>query len=298
MHFRVQNDEMNYGLGMVTRAISPRPAKAAYDGVLIETDEDCLVLTCTDGEISIKAKVSAMIEEEGVALLPARLFAEMMRKQPAGEVDVRVDSNRRAVIRSRGSNTSMACMEAEDFPDINDVSGDHHVALPCKRFRDAISKVLFAVSTDESRKILTGILMEVREKETLLVGLDGFRLALQRIAAENSLPDGKSQISAVAPGKMLGEVGKMMPDSEDDAQITFNSSHIMYSFGAVKVYATLLTGEFIDYQKILPSTWTTEVMVMRSMFSDAIERCSLMAREGKNNLIYLKLSPEGKMEMT
>ncbi|MBQ9196647.1 MAG: DNA polymerase III subunit beta [Clostridia bacterium] len=298
MHFRVQTDEINYGLGMVTRAISARPTKAAYDGVLIETDEDSLVLTCTDGEISIKARVSAMVEEDGLALLPARLFAEMMRKQPAGEVDVRVDDNRRALIRSRGSNTSMACMEAEDFPDVNDVSGEYHVALPCKRLRDAIGKVLFAVSTDESRKILTGILMEVYENEALLVGLDGFRLALQRIEAANALPAGKAMISAVAPGKILGEVGKMLPDSEDDAQITFNSSHIMYSFGAVKVYATLLTGEFIDYQKILPATWTTEVRVMRSELADAIDRCSLMAREGKNNLIYLKLSPEGKMEMT
>ena len=300
MHFRIQTDEMNYGLGMVTRAISARPVKQVYDGVLIETVDDGLLLTCTDGEISIKATVSAVIEEDGCALLPAKLFAEMMRKQPAGEVDVRVDEKMRAAIRSRGSNTSMACMAAEDFPDIRDVAGDHHVTLPCNKFRDSVSKVLFAVSTDESRKILTGILMEVYEKETLLVGLDGFRLSLQRIQAENELPQGiqKDHIHAVAPGRILGEVSKMLPDSEDAANIIFNSSHIMYSFGSVKVYATLLTGEFIDYQKILPTAWTTEALVQRSMFSDSIERCSLMAREGKNNLIYLHLIPDGRMEMT
>lgn len=300
MHFRVQTDEMNYGLGMVTRAIAARPVKQVYDGVLIETTDGALMLTCTDGEISIKAKVNAMVEEDGCALLPAKLFSEMMRKQPAGEVDVRVDDRMRALIRSRGSNTSMACMAAEDFPDIRDVVGENQVELPCKRFRDAIGKVLFAVSTDESRKILTGILMEVYEKETLLVGLDGFRLALQRIEKENALPAAasKGMISAVVPGRILGEVSKMLPDSDDIVSIIFNSSHVMYSFGAVRVYATLLTGEFIDYQKILPSAWSTEVMVMRSLFSDAIERCSLMAREGKNNLIYLHLLPDGRMEMT
>lgn len=298
MLFRVQTDEINYGLGMVTRAISPRPVKQAYDGVLIETTDDGLQLTCTDGEMSIKAQVSALVEEDGCALLPARLFAEMMRKQPAGEVEVRVDERMRAQIKSRGSNTSIACMAAEDFPDIRDVTGDHTVTLPCKRLRDAVSKVLFAVSTDESRKILTGILMKVYEKETLLVGLDGFRLALQRIAAENEITGNRDHIHAVAPGKILGEVSKMLPDSEDKARIVFTSSHIMYEFGSVKVYATLLTGEFIDYQKILPATWTTEVMVERDLFSDAIDRCSLMAREGKNNLIYLKLLPEGRMEMT
>lgn len=299
MHFRVQTDEMNYGLGMATRAVAVRPVKPAYDGVLIETEEDSLLLTCTDGEMTIKARVSAIVEEEGCALLPAKLFAEMMRKQPAGEVDVRVDERMRALIRSRGSHTSIACMQAEDFPEIRDVAGENRVALPCGRFRDAIGKVLFAVSTDESRKILTGILMEVYPSETLLVGLDGFRLALQKITADNvvSVP-GRQSMNAVAPGRILGEVGKMLPDTDDDAQIIFNASHIMYSFGSVRVYATLLTGEFIDYQKILPASWSTEVKVVRSLFSDAIERCSLMAREGKNNLIYLQLRTDGRMEMT
>ena len=300
MHFRVQTDEMNYGLSMVTRAIAARPEKQVYDGVLIETTDEALVLSCTDGEISVKARVNAIVEEDGCALLPAKLFAEMMRKQPAGEVDVRTDERMRAQIRSRGSNTSMACMAAEDFPDISDIPGEHVINLPCNRLRDAIGRVLFAVSTDESRKILTGVLMEVRPEETLLVGLDGFRLALQRIQAENQLPAtaAKGVVSAVVPGRIMGEVGKMLPDSEDAAQITFNSSHIMFSFGPVRVYATLLTGEFIDYQKILPTAWTTEAMVMRSLFSDAIDRCSLMAREGKNNLIYLHLLPDGRMEMT
>ncbi len=300
MHFRVQTDEMNHGLSMVTRAIAARPVKQVYDGVLVETMDDALVLTCPDGEISIKATVSAIVEEDGCALLPAKLFAEMMRKQPAGEVDVRVDERRRALIKSRGSNATIACMAAEDFPDIRDVSGENVVALPCNRFRDAVGKVLFAVSTDESRKILTGVLMEVYENETLMVGVDGFRLALQRIEAENQLPASavKGVIHAVVPGRILGEVSKMLPDCDDMANIVFNSSHIMYSFGAVRVYATLLTGEFIDYRKILPSSWTTEIMVMRSLFSDAIDRCSLMAREGKNNLIYLQLQSGGRMEMT
>ncbi|MBQ2975849.1 MAG: hypothetical protein IJE17_00005, partial [Clostridia bacterium] len=78
MHFRIQTDEINYCLGMVTRAIAPRPVKQVYDGVLIETVDDGLMLTCTDGEISIKARVSAVVEEDGCALLPAKLFAEMM----------------------------------------------------------------------------------------------------------------------------------------------------------------------------------------------------------------------------
>lgn len=301
MRFRVLTDEMNYGLGMVTRAIAPRPVLQVYDGVLIQTMDRGLQLTCTDGEISIKAQVSAIIEEEGCALLPAKLFAEMMRKLPAGDVDVHVDTERRrAAIRTTGSNTSMACMPAEDFPEIGDINGENKVTLPCNKLRTAASRVQFAVSNDESRKILTGILMEVRPDETLFVGLDGFRLALQRVQAENFVPaDAKDgRLQAVVPGRILGEVSKMLPDSEDPASIIFNKSHIMYSFANVRVYATLLTGTFIDYEKILPKMWGTEALISRTALSNAIDRCSLMAREGKNNLIYLKIDDDGRFELT
>lgn len=289
MHFRVQTDEINYCLGMVTRAIAARPIRQAYDGVLIETTDDALVLTCTDGEISIKAKVSAIVEEDGCALLPAKLFAEMMRKQPAGEVDVRIDDRMRALIRSRGSNTSMACMAAEDFPDIRDVMGENVVNLPCKRLRDAISRVLFAVSTDESRKILTGILMEVHPEETLMVGLDGFRLALQRIEGEYQLPEGKDNLAAVVPGRIMGEFCRMLGDTEETATITCSKARMMMTFDNTECFTTLLTGEYIDYRKILPTSSLSEVKLRRDDFIGAIERASLMAREGKNNLLRLTL---------
>ncbi len=300
MRFLVQSDEINYGMGMVTRAVSARPIKQIYDGVLIETDEDGLILTCTDGEISIKARIASTIEEEGCAVLPAKLFAEVMRKQPSGQIEVSVDLRMRAVIRSTGSQTSMVGMEADDFPEIRNIMSEQHVSLPCKRFKDAVSKVMFAVSTDESRKILTGVLMETMPTETLLVGLDGFRLALQRIEAENTLPAACTTgvVSTVIPGRVMNELSRMIPDNDENVDIIFNASHVMVVFGGIRVYATLLTGEFIDYKKILPKQWSTEIAVKRTGFSDAIDRCSLMAREGKNNLVHLHLVQNEPMVIT
>lgn len=300
MHFRVQTDDMNRGMSMVVRALSPRPIKQVYDGVFIETADDGLILTCTDGEITIRANVPAIIEKDGSALLPAKLFHDMMRRQPAGEVDVQVDEKGRAKIKSLGTSSSMAGMDAEDFPDVYDVTAENVVLLPSDRMRDAISKVMFAVSTDESRKILTGVLMEVYPEETLFVGLDGFRLALQRIGRTNTLPArSPNRIACVTPGRIMNEISKMLPDDPDvEVKTTFSESHIMVQFDNTRVYATLLTGEFIDYQKILPKSWTTEIAVERSQFSNAIERCSLMAREGKNNLIYLNMQKDAQLEMT
>lgn len=299
MHIRVQKEDLNYGLGMVTRAIGVRPIRQVYEGVLMETNENGLLLTCTDGEITIKCQIPAEIEEDGVALLPAKLLAEYARRLTPGNVDIKVDSKLRATIRNAGSNTNMSCLEAQDYPDINDVTGDRVLNVPCNDYRDALSRVLFAVSTDEARKILTGVLMDIFPNETLLVALDGFRMALMRLACENSMEMGKNgKVSAVVPSRIMNEICKMLPDSEDDIHIVFNASHIMFCFGAVKVYGTLLTGEFVDYNRILPTEHTSFLQVSRTELGDAIDRCSLMAREGKNNMIYLRLKPGDIVELS
>ena len=291
---------MNYALSMCLRAVTARPVKQIYEGVLIEAQDQGLILTATDGEITVRTRIAAAVEEEGRTLLPAKLFGDLMRYQPDGEVMINVDERGRAQIKSRGTSSSMVSMDGDDFPDIDEIQGGTEVRLNCARLKDAVSKVMFSVSTDESRKILTGVLMEVYPHETILVGLDGFRLAIQRIEQDNSLPEkSPEKLSSVIPGKIMNEIGRMLPDDADaEALLTFTAGRMTVSFGPVMVYASLLTGEFIDYHKILPKNWTTEISLSRDQLSNAIDRCSLMAREGKNNLIHFSIRSDGILEMT
>ncbi len=297
MQFTVYTDEFSYGLGMVTKALPVRAYNQATNCVLLETPDTGLRLTCTDGEITIKADIDAQIAEDGCALLPAKLLADLIRKQSAGDVSVNIDRDCKAGIRIHGSAINMIGMTAEDFPEISDVQPGNVIHLPCGRLREAISKIMFAVSSDESRKVLTGVLMETYRTETRFVCLDGYRLAMQCIGRENPVPEGQELIKAVVPGRVMNEVSKLLPDNNDmDATITYNASHIMFEFGKVKLYASLLTGEYIDYKRILPDKWTTEVNVDRQLFSRAIERCGVIASEGKNKLIYLSIE-NGRMFM-
>ena len=300
MKFSVSTGDMNYALSMCLRAVTARPVKQIYEGVLIEAQDQGLILTATDGEITVRTRIAAAVEEEGRTLLPAKLFGDLMRYQPDGEVMINVDERGRAQIKSRGTSSSMVSMDGDDFPDIDEIQGGTEVRLNCARLKDAVSKVMFSVSTDESRKILTGVLMEVYPHETILVGLDGFRLAIQRIEQDNSLPEkSPEKLSSVIPGKIMNEIGRMLPDDSDaEALLTFTAGRMTVSFGPVMVYASLLTGEFIDYHKILPKNWTTEISLSRDQLSNAIDRCSLMAREGKNNLIHFSIRSDGILEMT
>ena len=297
MLFRINTNDINYAMNMVTRAIAARPVKQNYEGVLIETKDDGIQFTCTDGEITVKTSAAAQISEGGTTVMPAKLLAELMRRQSGGDVEMKIDDNSSALIRSHGSSTNMVGMTAEDFPEISDITGQQ-IKLPCGKLRNAISRVMFAVSTDESRKALTGVLLETYAEETRLVGLDGFRLALQCVEAKNDIPAGKEMISAIIPGRVMNEISRMLPeDHEKEVTLTFNATHMMASFDNVKIYSTLLMGEFIDYKHILPDKRTTEIVVEKAPFGEALERCGLIAREGKNNLIMLNLSENG-MVMT
>ncbi len=290
MKFHVNISEINYGLGMVTRAIAVRPVKQAYECVMMESNPNGLLLTCTDGEITVKTQIASEIAEDGEILLPARLLNELMRRQSGGEAEIDIDDSGRAVIRASGSKTNMIGMSTEDFPVISDVTGGNVIILTCGQLKTAISHVMFAVSNDESHKVLTGVLVECGRTETRLVGLDGFRLSLQCVAAENEVQDGQDVIKAIVPGRIMNELSKMLPDDDEKkVTLTFNQTHIMISFENVKVYTSLLTGEFIDYRHVLPSESSTVVTVEKTPLLEALERCSLMAREGKNNLITLDI---------
>ena len=290
MHFSANAADINAGMSLVSHALSARAMRPIYEGVLIETAEGGIYLTCTDGEMTVRTRVNAVIVEEGVAVMPAKLFGELSRKL-SGEVDIEIDRRFRAEIRAQGSNTSMAGTDAAEFPDVTELNNpEFSIEMPQRQLRDAVSRIMFAVSTDETRRILTGCYIEVFAGETRFVGLDGFRLALQRVEAQNALPEGRESVSAVVPGRILGEFARMLGDNDEPARVSCDRNRFKMTFDDTECYSTLLAGEYINYKQILPTSWQSEVKLRRDDFIGAIERASLMAREGKNNLLRLSLT--------
>ncbi len=291
MRFTVQATDINHGMGLVTRALQPRMAKPAFEGVLIETLEEGVQLTCTNGEMTIKTTVNAMVAEDGCVLLPAKLLSELLRKLE-GEIDIHAEGTERATVSAQGSKTNMLCMDAEEFPDIRDVVGDFTVSLQQRELRDAVGRIIFAISSDETRRILTGCLMEAAAQELRFVCLDGFRLAMQRVYVNHEMPHGKEMLSAILPGAIIGDISRMMGDTDDPVEMHCSGLHLMVSFDRTKVYSPLIPGEYINYKQILPTTWTTALRVDRAAMMGAIERAALMAREGNSNLLRLKIDED------
>lgn len=292
MKFECSAQELMIGLVNATRALGTRPAMQILEGVLLKTGEDEISLTCTDGALSICAHVKATISEAGSVVLPGKLLTEIVRKLPEGTVSMQMNEKMQVVIRCCQSRSTMTGMAADDFPQMKDLFSTHALHLPQKRLREMINKVVFAIAVQESRQALTGCLMEVNREELRLVGLDGFRLALQRMHGDFVLPDGKDSLSAIIPGHVMSEMGRIMSDEEDMVTFHMDNTHLMAVMGSTTLVTTLLAGEYINYRQILPAAWLSRVTVKRKELQDSIERASLMAREGKNNLIRMKAAED------
>ena len=287
MKFECSVQELMVGLINATRALGLRPAMQILEGVMIKTGEEDIFLTCTDGSLSIRSRVKAMVSEQGSVVLPGKLLAEIVRKLPEGIVTMKMNEKMIVTIKCCQSRSTLTGMASEDFPVMKDIIDSYEVELPQKRVREMISKVVFAIAVQESRQALTGCLFEISKEELRLVGLDGFRLSLQRLHGNFSMPDEKEQVTAIIPGHVMNEMGRIMTDEENMISFHLDGTHLMAVIDNTTLITTLLAGEYINYRQILPATWLTRVTVKKKEMQEAIERASLMAREGKNNLIRL-----------
>ena len=278
MKLQCSAQELITGLVNATRALNARPATQVLECVKLATGEDEIFLTCTDGSLTIRARVKAQVEEPGEVLLPGKLFAEIARKLPEGTVTINMNEKLVTTIKCASSRSTLTGMPVSDFPKTLDLINTHALHVPQKRLRDMINRVVFAIAVQESRQTLTGCLMEVTRTELRLVGLDGFRLALQRMHGDFILPDGQSTVKAIIPGHVMGEMSRIM-DDDNEAMITFHmdGTHLMAIIDDTTLITSLLAGEYINYRQILPEKWLTRVTVKRAELSDAIERASLMA---------------------
>lgn len=286
MKLKCKKEDLLSALNIVTRALAPRSTMPALESVYMETVEDGLKLTCTDLQMGIETTIPVDVKEAGRVLLPGRLLLEVVRKMDDADITIRVGENFAATIQCLQGRTTLQGMNAQDFPKLPYVDESAAVTLPQPALKDMIRRTGFAVAVDDARPILTGCLFHAEDKELTVVALDGFRLAMCRHELEET-----SSVNAVAPGKYLSELARVLTDDEEElAHLRFSDNHMAAQVGASTVVIRLLEGEFIRYQQLIPNAYQLSLLVDRIAFSNCIDRAALMAREGKNNLIKLSIA--------
>lgn len=293
MRFTCSVSELVGALTIVTRAIATRSTIQIMEGVLFTSSAEGLRLTCTDLALGIETHISAQFSEEGSVVLPGKLLTEIVRKLPEGEMEVSINDQNIASIRCAGSRTTLSGLPAEEYPALAEVGEAKTIALPQAMLKEMIQRTSFAIAVDETRPILTGCLVESDGHTLSIVAVDGFRLALRKESFTSEIPE----LSVVVPGKLLNEISRILDDSEEMVTLNWGASHLLADIGGTRVLARLLEGEFIKYRQILPTEWMTRATVQKKSLESAIDRASLMAREGKNNLVKMHVE-EGRILIT
>ena len=287
MRFKCSADALIEGLQIATKALPGRTPNQILEGVLIETEGGEVVLTCSDERITIVTRIEADISEQGRGVVPGKLFNEVVRRLSEGDIDISMNDRFVFTVRGSGSRTNIAGQDPDLYPALPHLDNEREIALPQDMLKDMIQKTEFAIAIDDMREVLTGCLLEIAGGDVTMVALDGFRLALRRSRTSDVL----EQFSAIIPGRAVGDIGKLLSDDpEAFANLSFGGNKLHIRLEKTEIYVILVEGEYVQYRQILPQRFATRVVVDLEPFRKGIDRAALIAREGNNNLLILKIA--------
>lgn len=296
MKFSCSQQSLAKALNVVSKAVTSRTTIPILKGILLKvTSEGMLTMAASDLDLSIEKKVEVENFEGGEVVVQAKLFGDIIRKLPNSNVTISYNEGN-VVITCASSEFNIIGMPSDEFPNINiDIDARERIAFDKETLKDMIRKTSFAASIDESRGVITGVLIEMKEKTLNMVALDGFRMA---VARENII-NAKEQ-NIIIPAKILNEISKIISENDvesGDVDLYINEKRAIFVIDDTKVVLRLLEGEFIDYKNILPKDSKCRVVVNKNDLLESIERASLLAKVGKNNLIKLDMKANN-MEIT
>ena len=260
---------------------------AHLECIRIDARQDGISLLATDGELSIRKTFRAEVFEEGEICVPGKLFADFSSKLQGEEISLST-GDKGVEIKYRDSVSYMQSLPAEEFPKINLEIGENSFVMKQSALKKIISETTFCCAQDDSRPVLKGCLMNFGEKLEI-TALDGYRLALS--SADVLAKSGEK--SLICPARTLIEISRMLTD--DEAEITLYSQGGMLLVGsdALTIVSRLYQGDFIKKESVIPSRFSTEVLVKRSDLAASAERAAILNRGDKNNLVTLEINSEG-----
>ncbi|HEY8528730.1 MAG: DNA polymerase III subunit beta [Paenibacillaceae bacterium ZCTH02-B3] len=303
MKITLLRSALNEAVGQVSKAVSPRPPIPILGGIKLEADSSGMSLTASDTDISIRSFIPAVVDDQvainveraGSVVLQAKFFAEIVRKLPTEEIHLEVHDRFQTTIVSGATEIQLVGFDPEEFPVLPSVREDRVLSLPGSLLKDMIRQTSFAVSTNESTPILTGVHWQLQDGVLKATATDRHRLAcsVARTGADPSVQFSDVVIS----GRTLNELVKILPDQDTMVDIVVDDSQVLFRLDNVLFFARVLDGAYPDTSRIIPRTFKTEFILPAAAFADAIERAYLLSREEKTNIVRLSTLEDGRIEL-
>ena len=286
MKFSVSKEKLLAGLQTVQNVVSTRTTLPILSNVLLQAEGDQVRLTTTDLDVGVSGTITAQIEKPGATTLPARRLANIVRELPAAEIQIEVDSKNVASIRCGQSFFKILGLPEEEFPPLPKFDDTRTFTISQQLLRDALKKTSYAISTDETRYVLNGILFSFKENKLTLVATDGRRLAL--VDLEIEFPRSQ-EVDIIVPTKAVTELGRLLGD-EGDVRLSVGENQVAFQIGDTLLASKLIEGNYPNYRQVIPGEAKERVTLERELFFNAVHRVSLLSSEKSNSvkLIFTK----------
>ncbi|PSL45943.1 DNA polymerase III beta subunit [Salsuginibacillus halophilus] len=304
MKFTIDREEFVQGVQHVNRAISPRSTINVLTGIKIEADTDGLTLIGSDSDISIQSfipvadeeKEYLQIEQPGSVVLQAKYFVDIVKKLPGDTIEIEVQEQFAATVRSGAVVFNLNGLDPEEYPRLPKLEEDQSFKIPQHLLKDMIRQTVFAVSSQETRPVLTGVNLEIEEGKMTFTATDSHRLAMRSAEVETDASLSLSNI--VIPGKSLTELSRIMDDAEDLIEVVVTETQVLFKFDRLMFFSRLLDGKYPVTKNMVPTQTKTDVTLERNDLVQALERALLLSREAKNNVINVKTAGDALIEIT
>ncbi len=273
------------GLQMVQNIVEPRQTLPILANVLLEADDETIRLTATDLEVGARVSVPAKVGSKGAITVSARKLGEIVKELPAAAVAVKVGDNASVSLRCGGVTYKLVGLLPDDFPPVVPAAPESWVTLEAKTLREMLSQTGFAVSHDETRYALNGVLFVLQGKDVQMVATDGHRLAL----AKRSLGRGVGGATGIVPRKAVLEIMRVLSAGED-VQIALTQNQFVLQMPNFVMTARLIEGQFPNYEAVIPKGHPRKMVFIRGVLTAALRRVSVMAEE-RNKPVKFTLNP-------
>jgi len=284
MEVLLDRDAFLKGLQMVHTIVEPRQTLPILANVLIEAEGETVRVTATDLEVGARVSIPAHVVTRGAITLSARKLAEIVKELPAAAVSMKVGDSAAVTLRCGGVNYRLVGLGPDDFPAVMPAAPPAWLTVEAKVLREMLAQTSFAVSHDESRFALNGVLFVLNPKELRLVATDGHRLAV----ATRSVGAGLSGVSGIVPRKAVTEVMRVLGTSED-VQIGITDNQFVLQMPNFVMTARLIEGQFPNYEAVMPTAHPGRLTIRRAVLASALRRVSVMADE-RNKPVRLTLN--------
>ena len=289
-------ENLSKGLALVSRAVATRTTLPITNNVLLATDQGRLKLAATNLEVAIVHWLGAKVEEEGAITVPARILTDFVNSLPNGRVDLTIDQGSRSLeLRCARFEARLSGMDSEDFPPIPEINEGITAKVDPEALKTAITRVVLAAATEDSRPVLTGVSSEFEGDILTLAAADGFRLSVDKLTLNEPASE---NVTVIIPAKALNEVSRLIGESSDPVTMTVNPgrSQVLFEMGDVRLVSQLTQGTFPNYAQLIPKEHTTRTVVDVEDFLRATRAAAIFARDASGIVRLQMFAANGEGE--